>query len=61
MSLQDDIYDVESALKGTPEAESYKKIMHIFIENENELVKLREEAKIINNFMYLLKEKFNES
>lgn len=47
MSLQDDIFDVQAALDGKPEAEPFERVYKAFcqLERENEIA-LQNEAKI---------------
>ena len=41
MGIQDNIFDVEAALEGTPELQLFEEIMERFYENERELEALR--------------------
>lgn len=56
MSIQDDIFDVQAALKDKPEAEAFERIYTAFAENETDLAEANEKLTVVNRFRALLNE-----
>lgn len=55
MSLQDDVFDVEAALKDKPEAEAFKSIVVRLWEYEKDLEVARTELRVIREFKEILR------
>ncbi len=55
MSLQDDIFDVADALKGTPEEKAFDNILRVFNETEQDLDKANEYVRVVKGLKELLK------
>ena len=54
MSIQDDIFDVEAALEGKPEAKAFDQLCAYIGELETEIDELKPKVHVIENFKALL-------
>ena len=55
MSMQDDIFDVEAAVKGTPEAKAFDRIYTYLGNLEREIEVLQPKVRVIEDFARLLR------